>query len=129
MEKNVCSRIFCWLLIVTLSGCGLPKTYRGDQIKPELPISVGDEVLIRHKNADEPVRIIVTGLSREHIEGELVDVEDETTRLRWQDITEIKEPSPIDMESPTFWLVLLAALIIAKQAADGMDDMFDAFFD
>ncbi|MDH3494740.1 MAG: hypothetical protein OEM82_14395 [Acidobacteriota bacterium] len=104
-------KILLFLFTIFTNACTSLNSYGPDQISPELPIKLGDEVKIYERNFGRIYKLVVTDLTEETIKGKLVLNPKIITTVRWEEIARLELRQP-DSTKTTLATILGILLVI-----------------
>ena len=109
----------CWLLVLSLAGCAsAPKTFSGGSIKPEMPVGIGDEVLLQRVSSTDILHMIVSAKSTTLLSGKPVDQPDTTIEIRWNDIRHLEIKGASYSNTENILMAFVALLLFASAFGD-----------
>ena len=113
VTRNGLTRIVCWLLIISLSACTSTRSFLLNEIGPDLPIKVGDEVKIHEKYFGRSYWIDVTEITDEAIKGAFPYDASRVTTVPWDHIAriELKEADSHKTVALTAAIVVVIAIL------------------
>lgn len=116
--------MFC----ISIFACSSVRTYEFDEIKPDIPVNIGNEVRVLEKGEREAVEMIVTAIDQHTISGQTLEQPSRIQEIRWSDISLIRVETPpdkVDREWSSNWLAFGAYLVIGATVTQQVLDLDD----